>query len=382
MISTNYGNKFSSMVLNTAIAVIILISSLLSGCTAQTGSPGDTLTEPCSPEYQTALELGGEWFLNNQNKNFLYYEYNWASDKYSDQQHPLREMASMWAIARLSRYLDDARYAQLAQKGFSYFERYFEYDSEHDFYYFKAASGEAEIGESAFIILSLLEMDHPKKDFYLQKFANGIMFQQQPDGSLKTIFYSDVISSVDYYPGEALLAIMSLYEYKKDDKYLSLVKKAFPYYADYFESNKNTAFVPWQTRANLKLYRATKDKEVADFIFEMNDFMLDFHAPQNEVELYNLSRGINTAVYLEGVNKAFELARETGDSERQELYSSFVKEGFKYILTLQLTDSPSVSRKAIGGFLSSKTSVTLRVDNNQHAVMALMDACELGLLSQ
>jgi len=381
MINKNQKNKFCSIFFNIALAVIMLILSFLPGCTARTGSTGDASTKSWTPEYQRALELGGEWFLNNQNENFLYYQYDVASTEYSTQQHSLREIATMWAIARLSRYLDDTRYTQLAQKGFSYFESYFEYDSEHDFYYFKKDdSDEATLGESAFIILSLLEMDHPDKDFYLQKFANGILFQQQPDGSLNTIFYSDIIAAIDYYPGEVLLAIMSLYEYNRDGRYLNLAQKAFPYYYNYFRSDRNTAFVPWQTRADLKLYRATKNNEVADFIFEMNDFILAIHAPKNEGMNYNFSGGITTAVYLEGVNKAFELAREIEDLEKQEQYRGFIQQGFKNILTLQLTDSTSLPEEAIGGFLASKTSTTLRVDNNQHAVMALMDAGELGLL--
>lgn len=364
------------------IVSVLSLSLLITGCLANPGETKNAERVSSACRYQRAIQIGGEWFLRNQNDKFLYYTYDVVTQRYSKSQHPLREMASLWALTRLAKYLDDGRFTQLADKGMAYFEGYFKYDEKNDFCYVDMGKGNCKLGETAFIMLSLLAMEYPEKDLYLEKFANGVLYLQQSDGSLNTIYNSDDKTSEDYYPGEALLAMMSLYEYQGDLAYLGCVKRAFPYYVSHFRATRNPAFVPWQTRAYQKLYRATGDKKVAEFIFEMNDFILQQYAPQDECDKFDFYRGIVTAVYLEGVNKAYELARDTGDVKRQKAYADFIRAGSDYILTLQLLREPSLPGVAVGGFIVNKNSPSLRVDQNQHAVMALMDSCDLGLLGR
>ena len=330
--------------------------------------------------YIQSIKLAGEWFLNNQDEAFLYYRYNHLRKRHSQEHYPLREMGALWSIAKLSNFLDDPRYDSLAHRGFRYFEGFFKYDEENDFYFVNIAPQEMELGYSAFIILALLEMDHPRKDYYLDKFAKGIILLQRDDGSLRTFFYSDSSTGTDYYPGEALFALMSLYEYTKDKRYLKIVEKAFPHYVRYWQDNPNTAFVPWQSRAYYGLYEVTRKREVADFVLEMNDYILSQHSPKGNCLRLDLSKGLLTAVYMEGVNKAYQLAREFDDKERLKCYANFILEGSVLILSLQVTDTTNFEKEAIGGFKASHTSRLMRVDGNQHAVMALIEAYELGIL--
>jgi hypothetical protein len=85
-----------------------------------------------------------------------------------------------------------------------------------------------------------------------------------------------------------------------------------------------------------------------------------------------------TAVAMEGVNKAYELAKMFGDEKRMACYSNYINEGKNYILSIQITDSDDI--RAVGGFRGSKKSATMRVDRNQHAAFALIDAYEMGIL--
>lgn len=324
--------------------------------------------------------MGGEWFLNNQNDSFLYYRYYPYENRHSTKHHSLREMGALWSIAKLSNFLNDSRYDSLAQKGFRYFEDSFKYDEEDDFYCVNITRNKIKLGYSAFIILTLLEIDHPKKEYYLDKFAQGIINMQNKNGSLNTFFYSNRSSGTDYYPGEALFALISLYEYKNDKRFLEVVENAFPYYVEYWRNRPNTAFVPWQTRAYYQLYKITQKRKFANFVFEMNDYMLERHSPKKQFSDFNFSRGIVTAVYLEGVIKAYELARELNDNKRTKCYANFIKEGLDFIITLQIADSTNFTKEALGGFLGSQKSKSMRADRNQHAVMALMEACEIGII--
>ena len=198
--------------------------------TSVVDSEGKSTNDNSSEKYLEAIRLGGEWFLNNQNENFIYYQYNPFDKEHPRKSQKMREMGSLWSITRLAKFLDDKRYVQLGKKGFKYFEKTFEYDEENDFLYVDITPEKIKLGYNAFMILSLLDLEHPKKDYYMEKFANGIMYQQQEDGSLKTFFYIDRSTGVDYYPGEALVSMMSLYEHTKEEKYLDTVDKAFEYY--------------------------------------------------------------------------------------------------------------------------------------------------------
>ena len=71
-------------------------------------------------------------------------------------------------------------------------------------------------------------------------------------------------------------------------------------------------------------------------------------------------------------------AEELGDFERSNCYRNFIEQGSDHILPLQITSNSDSF--ALGGFLGSQSSSTMRVDRNQHAVMALMDAHSLGIL--
>jgi len=328
--------------------------------------------------YLESILLGSEWFLNNQNEDFLYYEYDPFSSTYFTSNHKLREMGGLWAITYIADFLNDERYDQLAQKGLTFFEPYFKEDVENDFYYVEINS-ESKLGYSAFMILSIINIEHELKDVYLEKLAKGIVYQQQEDGSLNTYFNSVRNTGVDYYPGEALVALMSLYEYNGNEVYLETTEKAFPYYSDYWRDNKNTAFVPWQTRAYYKLYQANENEKVKDFVFEMNDYILSEHNPEKECKNFQYSGSVS-GVYLEGVNFAYDLAQRTGDKEREKCYKNFIEETADFLLTLQFPVSNEFPIEAWGGFIGSETSTTLRVDRNQHCVMALIDSYNLGLI--
>lgn len=328
-------------------------------------------------QIKQAIDLGAEWFLNNQNDSFIYYQYNTEKKEHSSNNQRLREMGSLWSISQYAHFSDNKDYFQLAKKGFSFFEDEFIEDEKNNFLYINITPKKIKLGYSAFAILTLLDIDHPKKDYYLEKLAKSIIFQQNETGEFKTFFYIDRDTGVDYYPGEALLAIMSLYEKTRDQKYLDVAKKAFPYYVNYWRNNKNTAFIPWQSRANYKLYQAIKDELVADFIFEMNDYMLAKHMPQQVCQNFQFDRGITTAVFMEGVIQAYKLALDVDNKEKKDCYENFIKESTEFILSLQ-EKSTNFGIEAKGGF-KSKTSKTMRVDRNQHAIMALMEVYELGI---
>ncbi len=347
---------------------------------------GCLLLSACAPSgAMDAIRNGGEWFLNNENENFIYYQYSPTTFFHPTGTHPMREMGALWSIYKVGQFLEDERYAVLAEKGLNYFKSSLEEDTENGFTYVNITPEKVKLGYSGFMILNLLESKDPDKDALMSELADGILFAQNEEGELDTFFYSDRATGKDYYPGEALLALASLYEYSGEQRYLDAVMKALPHYQNYFEEYPNTAFVPWQTQAYSKVYTLTGDREAAEFVFTMNDFMVKEFSEEGESCSPDLSTaGIVAGVFVEGMNKAYELAEALGDEERADCYRRFIRNGLGHVMDLQFPregqDPDDFEAAAWGGFFGSKTDILMQVDRNQHAIMALMGAYELGLV--
>lgn len=303
---------------------------------------------------ESSLKLAQKWFLNNVNPQtgLLEYSYDPDKDTYSEKNNDIRQLGTLWAMTELEDFLDGSSLAPLIERALRH------YENDHP-----------SIAHKAFLVLALLNPpDYPNRNNLMSQMAVEILNEQQENGSFKT----DRPVSQDYYPGEAMLALMKLYEETKNRKYLNAVVKALPHYRNYWRENKNTAFVSWQTQAYFLAYKETKNKELSNFIFEMNDWLVE--------------QNIKAAHYMEGVNDAYSLAVILGDQERIKRYGEAIKHGTEFILSTQVTQkNPEAESKlrygagsfpnpkrAIGGFMKSPGEHMQRIDYTQHAVMALI----------
>jgi hypothetical protein len=359
--------------LRRRVAGLCFSALALVGCAGEPEIPRSTVED-----YDRAIRLGSEWFLNNQDERFLHYEYYDSEDRYGDGHNQLRELATLWVIAMAANYLEDPRLHELAQRGFTYFETYFERDAQGDFLYVKTPSEPAALGHSAFVILTLLEMEHPRRNEYLEQFANGILRLQEFSGKYRSYFFVDLDANQDYYPGEACLALMLLYEETGEERLLDSVKRAFPYYSKYWEKRRSTAFASWHIQALERLHAATGYERVRRFAFDLADFLIRHHRPQGNCAVFRLG-GVFVASRLEGMNSAYKLARDVGDTVRMDCYGKFVREASDYLVYIQFTNTETHAARAIGGFPAWEEPM-LRVDRNQHAVAALIEARRLGIL--
>jgi len=341
--------------------IVSLLLLLIIACTVQ--------DEPYVPSYHETLAAGGEWFLNSQDDDFLHYRY-YMDSRTGKGSHALREMGALWSINMLYDHTGDERYKDLAERGYDYFSRYF---VEDDGYIYVNITSDIKLGYNAFIMMSMLKMDEPDIG-KMKLLAEGIMRQQRPDGYYETFFFSDRATGVDYYPGQAILALMSMQEQYPDDRYMESVGRAFSYYSDDWGNKKRQAFIPWYTRGFHKYYNFTKDREVSDFIFEMNDWLVRFYAKDGTCKNYDFP-GTATPVFGEAMVQAYQLAEELGDRKRMDCYRDFILEAAFYTSTLQSLDPDP---RAYGGFMSS--SREMRVDSNQHAVAFYIDACDAGII--
>ena len=188
-----------------------------------------------------------------------------------------------------------------------------------------------------------------------------------------------------------MLSLMRLYEYTQNTSYLESVQKAFYYYRNYWRENKNNAFIPWHTQTYKILYNITKDTEVADFIFEMNDWMIDayqIYKSEYPDEIGGFPKyfpTFSTSVFLEGINDAYNVAIMTDDTSHIEKYEEAIRLGTRFMLQIQFNEENSFylenKTRSIGGFKTSLTDNIMRIDNTQHSVMALIKTYQNNIFS-
>ncbi len=336
------------------------------------------------------LALARDWFLNNvdpktKRVNYLYYP---VTDTYSKGNNEVRNLAVLYILPELNDFLNDDSLNGLIRGTTDY---YMTKTKETNDYSYLDLNGDTKIPFNAFMILSLIRQpDYPGSLKAAEKLANGIVSLQRPDGSYATTFGGKVIGA-DYYPGEAMLSLMRLFDLTDDVRLVESVEKAFPYYRQYWRKNKNTAFIPWHTQTYFLLARHSKDAELESFIYEMNDWLIDTF--QIFEDIYPDKIGgfkkndprNSTSSYMEGINDAYRTAQLFGNELHIKKYRDSIQNGMRFVLQTQFTPENAFwvknPTRAIGGFRESLKSVNQRNDYTQHATSALLKAHKSNIFS-
>jgi hypothetical protein len=305
----------------------------------------------------------------------------------------------------LYRFSDEEKYKTAFDKNLKYnldnFYREFESGKSSDAYAGYANNAdiayilfdnEAKLGASAFMVLAITESGS-EMEYARQKdmLIDGIFYlHNETDGSFRTFYIpTERNDNQLFYPGEALLALATLYEQTGDERYHKVIDQSFGYYTAYFKANKNPAFIPWHTMAYYKMYKLTGEQKYSEFIFEANDWLLEiqhtscdpypdflgrFYDPLHDE--FGPPHASSTGVYLEGLADAYALAKSKGDRIREEKYKNALILGTRSIMQLQFTDENMfyISKKnnARGGIATTESNNQIRIDNVQHNLMAFM----------
>ncbi len=335
-----------------------------------------------------SVELTRDWFkANNDTNGLYYYEYYPAYNRFSKKNSLIRQFGSLGTAARIAHFLNDKELEKTCQEKAKEYTSALKKDNN------KAWVNEgkkSKLGTSALLLIALLELND-KNQFSkeIEQLANFIQSMQTKNGAFYTHYpKSTDEKSIDYYPGEALLALMLAFEKTGKKEYLQTVEKAFPNYKKYFDANKNTAFVPWQSSAYSHAFLATRKKEYAEFVFEMNDWILkkqyNKQAPYPDYAggfAHNSIPGASTCSYSEGLADALSIAKKIGE-DKSKKYSEALKKAARFMLQLQFNEKNTYYIKqpklAIGGFKKSLANETIRVDNQQHCASAILKLIKLN----
>ena len=158
---------------------------------------------------------------------------------------------------------------------------------------------------------------------------------------------------------------------------------------------RNPAFVPWHTQACASLFAQTGRSEYADFVLEINDWLLpmqqwDGLAPDLRGRFYDPRRpefgpphAASTGAYMEGLADAAALARTVGDRARAAIYERTIARGLRSLRQLQFRDGRDafyVSRRkrVLGALRTEVYDNAVRMDSAAHALLAAIKILRPG----
>lgn len=253
-------------------------------------------------------------------------------------------------------------------------------------------NGKVKLGAVAMAALAIVE--HPRRSRYVeaeQALCRTVDHLWNEDGSFTTFHRPEGRNDFhNFYPGEALVLWAALYRSSWDDQLLKRIMRTFEYYRAWHLANRNPAFVPWHTQAYYAVWDVTRDRELQDFVFEMNDWLLDMQQweaaayPDMRGQFYNPARpqygpphASSTGVYLEGLIDAFRMAQAIGDRARTEAYRLAIVRGLRSVMQLQFRDDLDMfyiakKDRVRGGLRTTTYDNSIRIDNVQHNLMAAL----------
>lgn len=365
------------------------------------GTPRLLTIEDISAEFvEERLELMRDWFLVNERKgNTLPYLYYPEKDEYKNDNNIIRQLLTTQGIFALAKHRNgDHELFTVGENNLkAIFRKYYKFEKETGFGFFEGSNKSIKLGGAALGVVAILEgglsEKYPDELIALAKLVEAM---QQPNGSFQTFYRPEnFISNDRFYSGEALLAATRLYEFSGDAKWLEFVERSFDFYSEKLRNNFLPQYVPWHTMAYAEMFEATGEQKYADFIFWMNDRLIDemlVTDSDNPKEIgrfyskmksnsYGPPHSASTSVYIEGVGYAQAVAEKTGDQKRASKYSEAVILGTRSLLELQFTvkDANAFSRpeKVIGAIGRTFDRSEIRIDQTGHSANGILEAIKI-----
>ena len=339
-----------------------------------------------------AITRLAEYMIYRQQETGLFaYLYEAGADRYRDDNNVVRQVGAAAAMAVHANWSGKSASRGATDLALRYhLQGLVDLPDVEHASFIATADQRNKLGVTALLAVALAEHPTPEKhEAVRRKLINGMLSLQRPTGLFVTAFPpAEQVTSQDYFPGEALLAMATHYNHKPDSRVLEAFNRAIRFYRQFFRNRPSPAFVPWQVQAYTIMAQHGKRQDYVDYVFELTDWLADqqlnaSNCPWPElwggIAPYQPGRaGVATAAYLEGFADALTLARESGDTKRARRYESLVRHAARFVMQLQVRPEEAYfirsPRDAVGGIRTTPSLNLLRIDHCQHALVGLIKA--------
>lgn len=362
---------------------------------------GATLV-PSAPaeEEDRAADLAGgigRWMLGNLSaEGALPYKYWPSRGTESPADNAIRRFLASLSLARLGKLRGSAEIHEAARRNLRFnLSRYFR-DIGGGRGVIVESTG-AKLGAAAVAALAILE--HPVQNEFLPELnmlAAGVASLADRELGFRTFFFplERDGENWNFYSGEALLFWAEAARRGLDcAPSLERCTAAFERCRARHLQARNPAFVPWHTQACASLFAQTGRRELADFVLEINDWLLPmqqwdglapdlrgrFHDPRRPE--FGPPHAASTGAYMEGLADALALARAVGDRARETAYERAINRGLRSLRQLQFRDwrdafYVSKRKRVMGALRTEVYDNAVRVDSAAHALLAAIRILE------
>ena len=322
-----------------------------------------------------------EWYNGMVSKETgrLVYLYDPMTNAFVADGSPIRDIASVWDMEILSNFLNRRELEPVIERSLEHYSHTLVRRDGYMILDSKLLDEPSSIAHSAFLLLSLMHSrlpDRKEKAFLL---ADGILAQQRPDGSYKIYFGAERDDGFDFYPGEAMLALLEMYKMTNVEKYLESAERGFIYYkTEYYERNRVQTnllvfFANWQSQFCRLLHEYTEKmglkRQVKGYVFQLHDRIIGRNFFEKVKKHPEKQGSVEVACALEGLNDAYAIALLEND-DHKEMYRGSLCISLAYLLKIQCVRH--CAQKERGGFGFSLFDRTQRIDVTGHFVNAMI----------
>ena len=187
-----------------------------------------------------------------------------------------------------------------------------------------------------------------------------------------------------YYPGEALLALVRIYDLIGDESLLDNAEKGAKYLINVRDKDLPLSSLDhdhWFLYALNELYRHRSNPlylkhamRISKAIIQTQNLQPDY--PDWYGSYYRPPRSTPTATRTEGLYAAYQLAYDFGDPDMAELIFESIQSGITFQLQTQFRPESTLylknPKRCLGGFHSSLTNFNIRIDYVQHNLSSIL----------
>jgi len=261
----------------------------------------------------------------------------------------------------------------------------------------------AELGAAGLGLVALTGVERAQPNTillaHLQGLGRFVLFLQKPDGSFYSKYRGDTGPVLDwhslYYPGEAALGLVDLYELDHSREWLIAAGRALAYLArsrvgpqelppDHWALIATAKFLPYYDRSACPASRAELLQHATRICDRfLREQITNAPDPRLNGGFDPGGRTTPTAIRLEGLLAALEFLPES-DTELRARIKTAVQLGVAFLINAQITSGPyaggmpgAVLEAGTAGASDSRSASRVRIDYVQHALSAWLRYEEL-----
>jgi hypothetical protein len=333
------------------------------------------------------------------------YHYRAVKNEFASGYNIVRHTGAVWGMFQSYKATGDKTLLEAGRRALAYLEPNIQPAPENPKVSILVEGRQSYLGSNALTAMSLTEIPQELLTAQWKQKREGLgdaVIAMQAENGL---FYENWAQAVKkgpppipqprYYPGEAFLTLVTLYETDGQKKWLDAAKKCAETQMREWDKNPKTQPDAWVVQAMSKLYRHTKDKRLPEYVFKMAAWHFDHQWGMPEkgqktpypdyfggADNSTPPRSTPTSARNEANVEAWRLAKEVGDEAMaKKLGDSVLAAYWDNFVDQYLPDTAYYlphPENAIGGIRGALIADDIRIDYNQHFSSSALNGLDLA----